>query len=312
MAQWYVKELSQLTGVSVQTLHHYDRIGLLVPSLRQDNGYRLYSESDLLQLQQIIALKYFGFKLSHIKELLAGDVNVVEHLTLQAKILAENAKNLLEASAKLQSVLSECGNDKSIPWETIINLIEVYRMTDQLEKSWAGKVLSPAEFKDYVKFTQSLETRFSPSEKQASETEWANIVDAINANLDKDPTSKTGIEIAKRCMDWVSQTYGKEHIHLRIAVWEKGFKGGPAAEEYGLSSTAVQWLDDAMDAQCIERVNRIFAMLETHSEDEVLAEWEAYQEEMLGDNQDLRESFKTKLLGHDKVCQAGKTWLKSL
>lgn len=38
MAQWYVKDLSKLTGVSVQTLHHYDRINLLKPSVRLPNG----------------------------------------------------------------------------------------------------------------------------------------------------------------------------------------------------------------------------------------------------------------------------------
>ena len=61
MIQWYVKDISKLTGVSVQTLHHYDHFGLLQPSIRLPNGYRVYSEKDLLKLQQIIALKYFGF-----------------------------------------------------------------------------------------------------------------------------------------------------------------------------------------------------------------------------------------------------------
>lgn len=69
MTQWFVKDLSRLTGVSVQTLHHYDRIQLLKPSLRLVNGYRVYSENDLLKLQQIIALKFFGFELSQIKTL---------------------------------------------------------------------------------------------------------------------------------------------------------------------------------------------------------------------------------------------------
>lgn len=81
MAQWYVKELSKLTDVSVQTLHHYDHIGLLKPSLRLTNGYRVYSEKDLLKLQQIIALKFFGFKLTHIKSLLTDEVNMLDHFT---------------------------------------------------------------------------------------------------------------------------------------------------------------------------------------------------------------------------------------
>ena len=87
MTEWYVKDLSKLTGVSVQTLHHYDRIDLLKPSLRSSNGYRVYSEKDLLQLQQIIALKFFGFELSQIKELLTGNAGAIEHFSVQAKLL---------------------------------------------------------------------------------------------------------------------------------------------------------------------------------------------------------------------------------
>ena len=49
-----VKEVSQLTGVSVRTLHHYDDIGLLTPDELTEAGYRLYSEDNLATLQQIL------------------------------------------------------------------------------------------------------------------------------------------------------------------------------------------------------------------------------------------------------------------
>lgn len=55
-----IKNLSKLTHVTVQTLHYYDKIGLLRPSWRANNGYRVYSEKDLVKLQQIIALKFFS------------------------------------------------------------------------------------------------------------------------------------------------------------------------------------------------------------------------------------------------------------
>ena len=67
MAQWRIKEISDLTKISVRTLHHYDKIGLLKSSMRESNGYRWYSEGDLAKLQQIIALKFFGFSLGQIK-----------------------------------------------------------------------------------------------------------------------------------------------------------------------------------------------------------------------------------------------------
>ena len=106
MAQWYVKDLSKLTGVSVQTLHHYDRIDLLKPSVRLPNGYRVYSEKDLLSLQQIIALKFFGFELSQIKELLSGNAEALEHFSVQAKLLEQKANMLLDASNALKQIIS--------------------------------------------------------------------------------------------------------------------------------------------------------------------------------------------------------------
>src|SRR3990167_5028850 len=107
MTQWTVKNLSQLAGVSVQTLHHYDRIDLLKPSLRLSNGYRVYSEKDLLQLQQIIALKFFGFELSKIKALLTGNAGALEHFSVQAQLLEQKANTFFDASKALKSIISD-------------------------------------------------------------------------------------------------------------------------------------------------------------------------------------------------------------
>jgi MerR family transcriptional regulator, multidrug-efflux activator len=65
-----VKEVSDLAGVSVRTLHHYDAIGLLVPSSVTPAGYRLYSDGDLEKLQQILFFKEIGFSLQEVKEIL--------------------------------------------------------------------------------------------------------------------------------------------------------------------------------------------------------------------------------------------------
>jgi MerR family transcriptional regulator, thiopeptide resistance regulator len=59
-----------LAGVSVRTLHHYDSIGLLVPRIRTDAGYRLYTEADLLRLQQILIGRELGLSLEEIRRLL--------------------------------------------------------------------------------------------------------------------------------------------------------------------------------------------------------------------------------------------------
>ena len=70
MKQYGVKELSDLSGVTVRTLHHYDKIGLLKPLNRTEAGYRFYGEEELLRLQQILFYKELDFSLKEIADLL--------------------------------------------------------------------------------------------------------------------------------------------------------------------------------------------------------------------------------------------------
>jgi DNA-binding transcriptional MerR regulator len=64
---YQVKQAAELAGVSVRTLHHYDAIGLLVPSGRTEAGYRLYDDDDLLRLQQIQIGRELGLPLEEIR-----------------------------------------------------------------------------------------------------------------------------------------------------------------------------------------------------------------------------------------------------
>ncbi|WP_323702422.1 MerR family transcriptional regulator [Mammaliicoccus sp. Dog046] len=65
-----VKEVSNLVGISVRTLHHYDKINLLKPSMISEAGYRLYSEDNIDRLQQILFFKALDFPLKKIKSIL--------------------------------------------------------------------------------------------------------------------------------------------------------------------------------------------------------------------------------------------------
>ena len=65
-----VSEVAELAGVTVRTLHHYDRIGLLVPQGRTEAGYRMYDRSDLDRLQQIMFWRTLEFDLRRIGDLL--------------------------------------------------------------------------------------------------------------------------------------------------------------------------------------------------------------------------------------------------
>ena len=71
MDEWLkVGALARRTGLTVRALHHYDEIGLLVPSRRTSSGHRLYGEADLARLQHIASLRHIGLGLAEIKECL--------------------------------------------------------------------------------------------------------------------------------------------------------------------------------------------------------------------------------------------------
>lgn len=312
MAEWYVRDLSKLTGVSVQTLHHYDKIGLLKPSHRLPNGYRLYTETDLLQLQQIIALKYFSFELSQIKSLLKQEVTVKEHFTVQSQLLERKANDLLKASQTLNEIIESWDSNESISWETIIHLIEVYRMTQQLEKTWAGKVFTPEQLKDYAAFEAGLKTRFTESEKKAFEKAWADLIAEIGRNVDKDPKSDFGIRIGRQCMDMINNLYGKKYANLKNTIWEKGYKGNQMDSEHALSPEIVQWLDKAIDTYYRSRIYGILAQVNSKGDTTptVQKAWEELLEDMYGDEKDLKQDLIATALKDDKVSEPARIWLK--
>lgn len=312
MKQWYAKELSNLTQVSVRTLHHYDKIGLLKPRLRQSNNYRLYSEKDLLQLQQIIALKFFGFELSQIKALLTGKVGALDHFSVQAQFLEQKANTLLDASKALKSIICDVEDDKSIPWETIIQIIEVYRMTQQLEHSWVKEIFTPEELKQYAAFEAEMKSHSTLEQKTALEKNWATLVEEIKNNLSKEPTSKSGIQLGEKMMRWVNGVYGKKYAYLRTKKFEKGFGEGKGLEEVGLTPEVVTWIDQAMDAYWRDRIYGVLGKVGEMSSSKLLLLWNEVMDDMYGDEGERKSDIPGAALQDDKVSLDAKKWLKSV
>ena len=89
-AGYRVGQVAQLGGVTVRTLHHYEEIGLLVPSARTAAGYRLYLESDIDRLSRILYYRELGFSLDDIATMLDDPtVPVWTHLERQHQLLLD-------------------------------------------------------------------------------------------------------------------------------------------------------------------------------------------------------------------------------
>lgn len=95
MMSMKIKELADLVGISVRTLHYYDEIKLLTPQKSTESGYRLYSDADLEILQQILFFRELGFQLKEIKQIMSSSTfNKQEALVEHQKMLVEKRRRL--------------------------------------------------------------------------------------------------------------------------------------------------------------------------------------------------------------------------
>lgn len=184
-----VKELAQLAGVSVRTLHHYHQIGLLTPSSITSSGYRIYNDGDLERLQQILFFKELDFNLSEIKE-------IIDSPNFDRKHALKNHRELLyEKKKRLEKIIESV--DKTI------DVMEGKRVMDNKEM-FEGFDVSEIE-KHKEKYAQETKERYGDTDAYAeserrtskySKEDWARIMgrqgeiyNKLAALMDKEPSN---------------------------------------------------------------------------------------------------------------------------
>lgn len=145
---YHTGQFAEKASVSVRTLRYYDSVGLLCPEEYTEAGYRLYTDSDLSRLQQILALKFLGFSLEEIRHCLrVGPASLQESLAQQKAMMRERRRQLdtiiaaIDETEKLLSANTPNGND----WESIVNVITVMQMSQT--NDWRNKYLTEEQMK---------------------------------------------------------------------------------------------------------------------------------------------------------------------
>lgn len=103
--RWTVGQVARTFGVTVRTLHHYDEIGLLVPSGRTHAGYRTYQQADLDRLAQIVVYRRLELPLERIAELLADTASATATLQRQRELVLTRLGELQELVGALDRAL---------------------------------------------------------------------------------------------------------------------------------------------------------------------------------------------------------------
>lgn len=144
MTTWNVKEFSVIASVTIRTLHYYDKIGLLKPSARAMNGYRVYTEKDLSKLERITSLKFCGFSLLQISFLLkCQDEEAFNLFTKQLNVLQAEVSHIKEGQViLLDSVIKDLEINKELNWRLMMEFIKEFTKKQALKKEFDEQISS--------------------------------------------------------------------------------------------------------------------------------------------------------------------------
>ncbi|MEV6095613.1 MerR family transcriptional regulator [Nocardia sp. NPDC051981] len=132
---WKVGELATEAGLTVRTLHHYDRIGLVRPAGRTKAGHRLYTEADVARLYQVLALRQLGLGLDQIANVLAGTVAMARVLAAHRDYLAAQVAATQDLHALVAALATTAENRPDICANHFLELIRrTVMVNDTVEK----------------------------------------------------------------------------------------------------------------------------------------------------------------------------------
>jgi DNA-binding transcriptional MerR regulator len=229
-----VGEVAALAHVSVRTLHHYDRIGLLRPALHSTGGYRMYGEPELLRLQQILTLRYLGFPLKRIGELLdRDDFDLVASLRVQGQALNDRIAELERISAAIGELVDQRQATGKWNWQLVIEASRAVGAGLTRGENMMDAYYTPEQMKRFEEARQST----PPEEIDAIEQGWTTLLAEIRAAraADLDPASAEAGSLADRWGELSQRTmrhFSDELRHAIKANYERGaFEGEERAPQ---------------------------------------------------------------------------------
>lgn len=190
-----VSEVARTSGLTVRTLHHYDAIGLLRPSARSRAGHRLYSDDDLLRLQQILIGRTLGLSLEQIRRML--DDPAFDHRAALEKQRGELQTRAEETAAMIRAVdaalaqLTRKG-DPTMNREDLFEGFDPEQYEEEAEQRWGETDAYRESSRRTSTYTPEDWKRIKADEHALMEA----IADRMRARVS--PEDRTAVDLAER------------------------------------------------------------------------------------------------------------------
>lgn len=187
-----VKEVAEVSGVTVRTLHHYDAIGLLSPARRTSTGYRLYAEEDLLTLQQIVVHRELGLSLEQIRSVLSEPgFDRRAALLAQRDRLEQRAARTTAMIRAIDLALQQLEGELPMSAKDLFNGFDPAKYDRETEQRWGDT--------DAYRHSARRSKQYSPKDwariKAESSALYEHIADLLESGTT--PTSTKAMDLAE-------------------------------------------------------------------------------------------------------------------
>lgn len=244
-----VNEVSKLTGVSIRTLQYYDTIGLLPPTEYTEAGYRLYDDTAMERLQQILLFRELEFPLKEIKRIIdSPDFNRNKALEQQMKLLTMK-KEHLEGLISFARKIKETGVNK-MDFQ-VFNTTKMDEYTKKAKEQWG----QTAEYKEYEEKTGKQ----SPEAQKQALQNFMLIFVEFGKMTDKKPEDSDVQLKVKVLQDYITDHFYKCSNEILKGLGELYASGGEFTENIDKAAgdgTAV-FVAKAIDVYCKQEPNGI-------------------------------------------------------
>ena len=122
---------ARMADVTLRTIRYYDKQDILKPSYVSEAGARFYTDRDFARLQQILLLKYLGFSLEDIREMLIDDTDyhfMLNSLNIQLKLVQDRIEQMQHVEEAIRDTSAAIRKDHTIDWNQMLNLIQWRRV----------------------------------------------------------------------------------------------------------------------------------------------------------------------------------------
>ncbi|EYE87520.1 MerR family transcriptional regulator [Fervidicella metallireducens AeB] len=246
-----IKEVADMVGISVRTLHHYDEIGLLKPESITQAGYRLYTEKNLEKLQQILFFKELDFDLKTIKEILDDpDFDRKRALELHRQLLIKKRDRLNKIIECVENTIESAERGIKMSKENMFNAFDMSEI-EKYQKKYAEETKQKYGHTNAYKESMEKTSKYTKNDWSDIMQKASEIYIEIASLMDRSPDDEDVQRAVKKWRQYITDNFYNCTVDIfrglgELYVSDERFKNNIDKIKEGLA----EFLSEAIKIYC--------------------------------------------------------------